>query len=180
MRQNIIIGGFASLLLLGTVAWSQAIPAAARNATAQVGVGFLVVSPDYGQKDTQGITFYGDYDTRFHIGVEADVHLGTLSMPTHIGEDSFLIGPRFWVRKYRFTPYAKLLFGAGRFDFQNPIPPQQNGTYGVYALGGGIDFKASKRINVRLFDVEYQKWPSYPTSGLTPLAATIGVAYSFH
>ncbi|MEO8736051.1 MAG: hypothetical protein ABI380_05890, partial [Edaphobacter sp.] len=81
----------------------------------------------------------------------------------------------------RFMPYAKALFGFGQFKFQYPsqYPSAATYTYGVYAFGGGLDLRATRHINVRAFDFEYQKWPSFRQNGLTPIVMTVGAAYTF-
>lgn len=157
----------------------QAIPAASRIAALQVGVGVTIVNPDYGPKDIQGITLYADYDLLKFIGIEADIHRVSIITPTDLGEDSYLLGPRFYFRKYRFKPYAKAMAGIGRLNFQTPYySPASSSTFGIYALGGGVDIAVTRRINIRAIDFEVQKWPGYG-KGLTPTAITFGVAYRF-
>jgi len=99
--------------------------------------------------------------------------------PADIGEDSYLVGPRYVFHYGRFHPYAKALLGIGRFQYQYDTVPHTTYTYKIYAFGGGLDIQATHHINVRAIDLEYQRWPGYPPSGLTPIVGTIGVAYAF-
>ena len=48
----------------------------------------------------------------------------------------------------------------------------------MFAAGGGADYAVLPWLNVR-GDFEFQRWLSFPPSGLTPTLITIGVAYHF-
>jgi hypothetical protein len=135
--------------------------------------------PDYATDYIKGLTFYGDFDFTHHIGVEADIHY-SISTPQDISENSYLIGPRYTVRHKRISAYGKALFGFGRFGFQKgDFVAATSGTYGVYAAGGGVEYKATHNITVRAFDAEFQKWPNFTPHSLSPIVYTIGVAYAF-
>ena len=56
-------------------------------------------------------------------------------------------------------------------------PPSQS--YFIYALGGGVDYHATRHINIRLIDFEYQFWPGFKPNGLNPSGFNIGAAYVF-
>jgi opacity protein-like surface antigen len=159
-------------------AHAQATPTASRAGDLQVGAGFTWVKPDYSGGHDKGPTFYATYDFMQHIGVEGDIHYASIIAPNDVGEDSYLIGPRFVYKKKRFTPYAKVLFGVGTLNLQFDTSPHSKTTQFAYAVGAGLDYRLTHSINIRAFDFEYQHW-SYLT-GLTPLVYTVGVAYSFH
>jgi hypothetical protein len=117
--------------------------------------------------------------------VEADVHYISILTPTDIGEDTYLVGPRFsLVRQGRVNAYVKVLGGVGRFQYQSgTYPNPHTDTYGVFSVGGGVDFRASEHISIRAVDIEAQKWPGYGTPGfaahgLSPFVTTFGVAYT--
>jgi len=152
---------------------AQAIPTAQKQSSLQLGVGWGFASPDYGRRKIQGLTIYGDYDLTRHWSIEGDIHLNHIVTPNNIGEDTYLIGPRYVFPLNRFQPYAKFLGGFGRFKTTSAF------TYGVYAFGGGIDFRATSHINIRAVDFEYQRWPGFRDSGLTPMVYTFGAAYRF-
>lgn len=177
------IGAFILALTLTSQARGQALPTASAPTSLQVGAGYSIANPDYGQKNIQGGTIFADYDFGMHFGVEADAHIINLKTPTDIAENSYLIGPRFILPvKGRFNLYAKALAGYGNFRVLETQDNQgiYNGFYFAYALGGGLDYRASHHIVVRVIDVEDQKWPTYGRNGLTPLVYTFGVAYHFH
>jgi hypothetical protein len=100
-------------------------------------------------------------------------------MPANIGEDSYLLGPRYVFRHNRFHPYVKALFGLGRFKYRFDNAPDTAYTYKIYSFGGGLDIQATHHINVRAIDYEYQRWPGYPPNGLAPQVWTFGAAYAF-
>ena len=177
MRRLFYIGSLISLL--GAAQWSsaQAAPTADRAGIAQFGAAWSVANSDYGQKYIQGVSVYGTYEFMRHLGIEGDIHRVSAITPNHIGEDTYLLGPRFVFRYKRVTPYAKALVGGARFKFTIPNTAY---TYKmIYAFGGGADMPASRKINLRLFDCELQQWPGFPPNGLSPLVVSFGAAYSF-
>lgn len=178
MKRQIFVSCFACLFGLSIFARSQATPTASRAGNLQLGAGGTLVVPDYGQAHDKGPTFYGTFDFTKHLGVEADIHYASVIAPDDIGEDSYLIGPRYVIPHKRFAPYAKVLFGIGQLNLQFDTSPHSKTSQFAYALGGGLDYKLTRSINIRAFDFEYQEWKYL--SGLTPLAMTIGVAYQFH
>jgi hypothetical protein len=180
LRRQIILSCFAGFLSLATSALGQAVPTASRTGSIQAGVGGLVISPDYGQSDLQGLMFWGDFDFMYHYGVEGEIHY-SVRTPTDISENTYLAGPRYIYHIKKFDAYAKVLFGVGRFgtqsgSFANP----QTGSYFTFAPGVGVDYHATRHINVRLTDFEFQKWPSFGANGLSPYTWSAGVSYVFH
>jgi hypothetical protein len=180
LKRHTFIGCFACVLSFATLSFGQAIPTASRVGSIQAGVGGYLANPDFGQTKIKGLTFYGDYDLTQHIGVEGEIHYSVIT-PSDISENSYVAGPRYVVRHKKLQGYAKVLFGVGHFGFQEGVNAHpQTGSYFEYVLGGGVEYQATRKINVRLFDFEVQKWPGFPTNGLSPYVGTIGVAYVFH
>jgi len=179
LKRLSFIGTFACMLGLVASSHAQATPAATRAGSLQLGAGVSLANSDYAPQKIKGITVYGTFDLTRHLGIEGDIHKVSIITPGDIGEDSYLIGPRYVFRYRRFSPYAKALFGIGRLQYQFDTSPHATFTYGMYAFGGGLDFRATHHINVRAIDLEFQKWPGFPPNGLTPIVGTIGVAYAF-
>jgi hypothetical protein len=73
----------------------------------------------------------------------------------------------------RATPYAKVLVGIGRLNFEDH---SGWGRYTDIAYGGGIDFKLTRRISAR-GDFEYQEWPKWFSGQLYPYGVSAGVSY---
>lgn len=179
MKRHIFIGCFACVLSLTPWSHGQAVPTASRFSTIQIGAGGTFISPDYTQQYLKGFAIYGNYDIGQHLGVEGDFHYSVIT-PSEISENSYLVGPRYKWHYKRFEPYAKVLVGLGRFGFQagHNFPFAATFTYFQFAPGGGLDIRATRHINVRAFDVEFQKWPGFNPNGLSPIVYTIGVAYT--
>ncbi len=179
MKRHIFIVCVACVIGLTTWSHGQAIPTASRLGSIQFGVAGTVTSPDFGQSKIEQVTFYGDINLQHNIGVEGVIHY-SVNTPDDVSENSYLIGPRYIVRHNRIEGYAKVLFGAGHFGLQSGSYADPNtATYFEYVLGGGLDIRATRHINIRAFDFEFQKWPTFGANGLTPLSSTIGVAYVF-
>ena len=160
---------------------AQAIPTAERAAHIQVGVGLSMFQPDYNPGTIKGYSFYGDYDLTYHLGIEGNINIVNVITPGDIGQNSYLLGPRFVFNRGRFHPYGKALAGLGVFTFE-PVyvySSSSSSTHKMYALGGGLDIAVKRRWNVRAIDFEYQRWPGFGANGLTPIGVTVGAAYKF-
>lgn len=179
MKSFFQIGCIVSVLGLAASAWAQATPTASRISHLQLGGGWSIANPDYAQRKIQGFTIYGDLDFTRHWSLEGDIHRVSIVTPTDVGVDSYLLGPRYVYRHNRFSPYAKVLFGLGRFKYQFDYAPEAVYTYKIYAFGGGLDIKATRRVNIRAIDFEYQQWPGYASHGLSPAVYSFGAAYAF-
>jgi hypothetical protein len=171
-----IIAPLAAVLSCPSLGHTQALPTATGNGALLVGGGWSYVRPDYGQKAIQGITAYGDFNFLPHVGAEAEYHYIGVITPTDLGENSFLVGPRYFIPHGRFNFYAKAVFGFAKFDIQEiqDNPGAGTGTYFAYAAGGGVDYRFKPKFAVR-GDFEYQHW-NYLT-GLTPAVITVGFVY---
>jgi Outer membrane protein beta-barrel domain len=181
LKRHTLIGGFACACILGmaTMLQGQALPTASRVGAVQVGAGWWLGNPDFAQSHIQGMVFYSDFDFTGHLGVEGEIHYSVVT-PTNVSENLYLIGPRYVVRHRAIAGYAKALFGPGYFELQidNKTAPQ-TGAYFAYAVGGGVEVHVTNHINIRAFDFEFQKWPTFPTNGLSPYSGSVGAAYVF-
>ena len=158
---------------------AQALPSATRGGIVQVGGGITSANPDYTQKRISGVTAYATFDFGRHIGVEGDIHYVSILTPFDFGENTYEVGPRYVLRFQHLEPYAKVLFGIGSGQFQQGVYDGNVHTskYFEYGAGAGVDLRISHNLNIRLIDVELQKWPSFPPNSLTPSLITAGVAY---
>ncbi|MGD0938341.1 MAG: outer membrane beta-barrel protein [Terracidiphilus sp.] len=91
-----------------------------------------------------------------------------------VHEDNYLIGPRapvyhFW----KATVYAKGLVGFSKMDMGFGY----HGTFTATAFGGGMDIQLTKKISIRAIDGEYQWWPSWGNSTISPYGASAGISY---
>ena len=112
MKRHLLVGCFAGFLSLATWAHGQAVPTATRAGSLSAGIGGLVTTPDYGQSNIEGLTFWSDFDFMYHFGVEGEIHY-YVRTPTDISEDTYLAGPRAIYHYKKIDGNAKLLFGLG-------------------------------------------------------------------
>jgi hypothetical protein len=180
MLKNLVaIGMLAAILSVSSSAHAQAMPTAVSKGLFQVGGGYTLTLPDYGQLNITGFTGFADFDFRPHFGVEAVYHYISVITPDDLGENSVYVGPRFVYPRGRLSIYGKAMVGIGSIVIQEvqDNPEGGAGSYFSYAIGGGLDVRVTKHIVVRAIDAEYQHW-NYQT-GLTPIAFTVGAAYRF-
>lgn len=159
----------------------QASPSANRPLKFQIGAGYSIAAPDYNLGKIKGISIYGDIDFANHVGIEGDIHKISIWTPGDVGEDTYLLGPRYSYKTGRYTVYGKALAGLGSFQNQGTFStsPHYATTHGVFSFGGGLDIRARPHLNIRLIDVEFQRWLRFADHGLTPVVATFGAAYTF-
>ncbi len=174
MKRTGLILAFASLLALVPSLRGQAVYTASRSTSIQAGAGLLYLSPDYTNESIKGLSVWADYDFHKYLGVEVSYHDGSIITPADIAENSYMIGPRFLYRKRRFTGAAKFLFGRASI-----INQQYNlsTAYNAYAFGATLEYRLKRKINIRVIDIESQKWPDFEPHTLTPLAITVGASY---
>lgn len=157
----------------------QAAHTADRKADLQIGGGYSIVKSDYAPEKYKGFMFYVDLDLRQHWGIEGTFHQANEpSGGAGMYEKTYEFGPRY-TRQYKdglLRPYIKGLYGRGVYNFPKDVA---NLAYNLYAVGGGLDVRVNRRINVRAFDYEYQRWLGFPPNGLTPQLMSFGVAYHF-
>ena len=153
---------------------AQAVYAAERTARISIGAGGSRLNTDYAPEPTYGPSFFADIDLFRHLGLEGEGHIGGVISPDDLGENSYLVGPRAFIRRSRFTGYGKLMLGRGTITNQLF---NLSSTYNIYAFGGGLEYRAARRLTVRAIDFEMQKWPSFPPNGLSPLIVTVGASY---
>lgn len=173
---------FVAALLLAVapaVLLAQAVPTATRRGDLQVGAGYSDAASDYGNHFT-GFNIYGDFDFLTHFGAEANFHFvkegGNNPDFSDLYEKTYEIGARYFRTYGRISPYAKIMIGRGVFNY--PRYDHANLAYNLYAPGIGVDVHVKPYLNIR-GDFEYQQWPSFPPSGLSPAVLSIGAAYHF-
>jgi hypothetical protein len=171
--------GVASLLVLVPSMRAQATYTAERTSRIQAGGGLLYLNNDYNNNRTiYGASFWGDFDFSRHIGIEAEGHLGSFITPDDVNQTSYLIGPRFSYRRRRLNVFGKIMLGKGTLSTVRPTLRNTSTTYNIVpAYGGGLEYQYSRRLNIRVVDVEMQKWPDFEPHTLSPLAISVGFMY---
>ena len=159
---------------------AQKVYSASRRESIQVGFAGSSYSLDYGEGREKGFTIFGDIDLSHHLGAEVLYRNASIDTPGDIGENHLLAGPRGFITRGRFTPYLKGLAGLGTINFQQgTFLVDHSEHYFIFALGGGLDIRATQHIVVRAIDYEYQIWPTFKPNGLSPTGFSVGVAYKF-
>jgi opacity protein-like surface antigen len=178
---------FAALLFIPAIGRAQVVPAGkGGNEQLFVGVTGSDFDPDYGWQRLYGFGAYGDYNLSPRLGVEGEARFHRFHQLSNIHEDNYVIGPKYNYHHKRYTFFAKGLVGLGYFNFPANAA---HGTYFAVALGGGVDYRLSRRIYVR-GEYEYQMWPGFVgppdfqpvplqnrPNGLTPNGFGVGVSY---
>jgi hypothetical protein len=164
------------LFLVGPVVIHAQVVPAARGGTGSIFAGgtFSVIKPDYGVNWLMGIGGYFDVNLDNTFAAEGEVRLMRINQHIDVHEDTYMAGPKFTYRRGKFEPYGKALFGVGEFNFPYSYA---HGGYFAMALGGGLDYRITPRLKIRAIDYEYQIWPGYLNSGLTPHGFSFGAAY---
>lgn len=181
LRRSTVL--FFALALCAPLLHGQASPTASRAGDLQVGGGFSSAASDYGRRFNGGFAYF-DFDFRQHFGIEGNFHFVKQSNYT-LYEKTYEIGGRYLRTYGNFVPYGKVMYGRGVFNFPPCPPPADqskacaNLAYNLYALGAGVDYKLNTSIHLR-GDFEYQRWPGFPPTGLTPVLISVGAAYHFH
>ncbi len=168
--------GLFFLCCLGSLL-GQATPTASKTFDLQVGGGFVLDHGDYGATWYRGGAIYSTLDVTPHFGAEINFHQADYPTSAQY-ERTYEIGGRYHRTYGRFSPYAKVLYGRGVFNFVYNGAVVANLAYNEFAFGGGTDYAVLPWLNVRA-DYEYQMWHSFPPNGLSPQLLTIGVAYHF-
>ncbi len=134
---------------------------------------------DYNPVHLGGAGVYVDWNIFGRLGVEGEARWLRFNQLQGSYEDNYLVGPRYSWHFKKFVPYAKFLMGAGELEFN---ANQGHGGYFAMAPGGGLDYRLTRRVTIRVIDYEYQIWPSalgggFPSNGLTPHGFSFGAGY---
>ncbi|RXH55051.1 outer membrane beta-barrel protein [Granulicella sibirica] len=154
---------------------AQASPTASRLGDLQVGAGFVSADSDYADNRYKGVFGYVDFDVTNHLGAEFEIHQIYSPYSDDVRERTYEIGGRYYRHYGRFTPYGKLMYGRGVFNFQQNLA---NLAYNMFAGGVGVDYRVMRHVNARA-EFEYQHWMSFQGSSLSPSLISIGAAYHF-
>ena len=154
---------------------AQANPTASRAGDLQIGVGYTIAKPDYGQQNFQGLTAYADFDLRSHLGLEAEFHQVSTTSNNQSYQRTYEVGGRYFRAYGHLIPYIKVMIGRG--DFNYPFG-QTDLAYNLFAAGLGADYRIRPSLSLRA-EVEMQRWSGFTNGGLNPQLVTLGLAYHF-
>jgi opacity protein-like surface antigen len=160
---------------------AQKLPTAtAPGAYLAVGGTYSEFQAEYPRRLLGGAGIYVDLDVRRHFGVEGEVRWLRQNQIEGSNQTTYLVGPRFELRRGRYSPYVKGLVGGGHLVFPYG---DGYGNYTAVAFGGGLDVNLTEKIKLRAFDFEYQDWPVFnfgpgtQQQALTPYGVSAGLSY---
>lgn len=179
IRKFAFVFSLFCIVLLGTgpaALRAQVVPSAFKSPISlSVGGMGSVFDPNYVSNKLGGLGTYVDLNLFHGIGIEAEGRWQRFHEYQGISQDNYLIGPRVRIRHiWRLTPYVKVLGGYSHMNFEDGIA---TGRFTTIAFGGGVDIHLTRRWTVRPFDAEYQYWPNFLGSSLSPYGASAGISY---
>ena len=175
MKDVLVKSSACSVLLIFMAGplFSQAIPTASTSGGLFVGGGYIRANPDYSPATFQGLSLFATADLLENFGVEATFHHIWGPAPDSITETTYEIGLRTRTHVGPVVPFLEILTGLGSFTYQRSL---QNGTYGMFAGGGGLEYPITRRFLLR-GEYEYQRWNNFTPRGLQPNLATVSIGY---
>jgi hypothetical protein len=129
----------------------------------------------YGPHQMFGAGAFVDAENTGHVGLEAEARwIEFPSQPNNVHAETYSVGGRYhWVLTNHWQPYVKALIGFGNFNYAYNLG-QEHGDL-VVTAGGGMEFRATRRIYFRVADFEYQDWPEAYYGNLTPFNVSAGL-----
>jgi hypothetical protein len=126
-----------------------------------------------------GVGAYVDVRLRRWVQLEAESRWLRWHQFDGVTEVNYLIGPRLPVyRIWKATAYGKVLGGRSKLNYGDYWGyPEGSHYYTDLAFGGGVDVKLTRRLSLRVVDVEYNYWPKWNNSTLSPYGASVGLGY---
>jgi opacity protein-like surface antigen len=76
-------------------------------------------------------------------------------VPVSLNMYTYMFGPKFKLRRGRFTPFVQALFGAAHGAVSASGSPSNSGNDFAMALGGGFDARVREHVAIRLIQAEY-------------------------
>jgi hypothetical protein len=126
----------------------------------------------YGQRTLVGVSAFVDADTKRNLGIEAEGRWLEFHKTEDVHAETYSAGLRYHMNFQRFQPYVKGLVGFGDFNFPFSFA---HGRYLVVTAGGGLDYRWTHRIHVRVADVEYQDWPQFTFGSMSSVGVSTGL-----
>jgi len=175
LGRNVLLayGLLAIPFLISRAASCQVVPSAdAGGYSLTVGATATGDYLEYGSRKMLGVAAIADLDTKRRIGLEGEAQWLMFHQKANVHTTTYLIGPRYHLTYGRFQPYVKGLIGFGQFNY-----PYNLGTDSdlVIEPGGGVDFRITRRLRIRVADFEYQIWPQFHYGTLTSYGLSTGI-----
>jgi hypothetical protein len=134
-----------------------------------MGSGYYI---QYGEQKLVGATAFVDADVKRGFGVEAEGRWLEWNQINNVHVETYSVGLRYHMNFRRFQPYAKGLIGFSDFNFPFNYA---HGRYLTATAGGGVEYRLTKRIRIRMADVEWQDWPQFTYGSMSSVGVSTGV-----
>jgi hypothetical protein len=122
-----------------------------------------------------GAGAYVDVKFSRWVQLEAEGRWMRFNQYQGIHQDNYLVGPRIPLHRFwKGTVYGKALVGFSEMSFDTQ---GDHGRFTDFAFGGGMDMKLSRHISFRPVDVEYQYYPTWGSTTLSPYGVSMGIGY---
>lgn len=197
-RRNAGLSLLAFALMAGCYAEGQTPPSARMyTPNLQVGAEFSGFDTNVAKSPAPfefGAGIYADLKVLGPVGIEAEARTIQFNQFENVRQDIASGGVRYVLDRgalaaHRTFLYAKVLGGLGSADFPygtyGSDPNRKHDTFTVLTVGGGLDYRLSRRITLR-GEYEYQSWFDYgrglgkPGFGTAnPSGFSVGAAYRF-
>ena len=113
-----------------------------------------------------GASFSGEFCLNHWLGIVGDVgiyHAGNIANQFSLTLWSYQAGPRVRLRNdTRFTPYGQFLIGGGHAggtlytsSLGPGLAPIGTSNSFLYTVGGGVDYRLTDKIGIRILQAEY-------------------------
>jgi opacity protein-like surface antigen len=116
------------------------------------------------------------------LGIVADFggyHTGNIAgQPVSLTLYTYMFGPKFAVRRGRFTPFAQGLFGGVHGGVSAAGFGSSSGNAFSMALGGGLDARVAQHVAIRIIQAEYLMLRDSGTT-LNTARISAGVVFRF-
>jgi hypothetical protein len=163
----------AACFALAGTARAQVVPAATSGefklSAGGTASGYYI---QYGQQKLFGATAFVDADIKRGFGIEGEGRWLEWNKIYNVHVETYSVGLRYHMNFRRFQPYAKGLIGFSDFNF--PLNFAQ-GHYQTITAGGGLDYRWTRRIRLRLADVEWQDWPQFTYGSMNSVGVSTGI-----
>ena len=103
-----------------------------------------------------GFFVTADYNINSWLGVDLDFDGGYTSVEgTNVDQYTYMFGPQIYpLGHHKITPFVHALFGGSAFLI--PEVSVANNNAFAMAIGGGVDWRATQHIAIRLAEGEYE------------------------
>ena len=168
-------------LLLATAGSARTLSAqAAPTATGPgksfaVGAGASLYHLDYGDRWLGAPMVFADANLWWRVGLEGEARWLRYNQDLGTHTSTFLVGPRYSFSPRRTEPYVKALVGLGEYTYPFNYA---KANYTVIAGGGGVDYHLTNRVQIRVVDVEYQRWLNATFNNTTQYGVSSGISFA--